>query len=116
VSTFRAKVFRESRVIRESNHEKKSFGTVMPGYRLRISAINQSTREIKVRRSLNRAIKRAFQVCIKDSTTQECRHAWSDVEELSNALYDIKVTKAQSTYDQLCFDEPDHEECREYDV
>jgi hypothetical protein len=81
----------------------------MTGYRLRISAINQSTREIKVRRSLNRAIKRAFQVCIKDSTTQECRHAWSDVEELSNALYDIKVTKRASTYDQLCNDEPEYD-------
>jgi hypothetical protein len=77
-------------------------------YRLRIHAINQSTREIKVRRQLNRSIKRAFQVCLKDGQSKECRVAWSEVEALSSALYDIKIAK-QSGYDALCDDEPDHE-------
>jgi hypothetical protein len=80
------------------------------------AAHGASPREIKVRRRLNRAIKRAFQVCLVDSTTPACRDAWMDVDELSNALYDIKVTRPESVYDELCREEPDHLECREYDV
>ena len=72
-----------------------------------IASHGASPREINVRRRLNRAIKRAFQVCLVDSTTPACRDAWMDVDELSNALYDIKMTRPKSVYEQLCREEPD---------
>lgn len=74
----------------------------------------QTPREIKIRRSLNRAIKRAFQTCLVDEKTPECRNAWSDVEELSSALYELKME--QSAQQEWCVEHPSDPECRVYDV
>lgn len=81
---------------------------------LAASNSRQTPREIKIRRSLNRAIKHAFRTCLVDDRTPECRNAWSDVEELSNALYDLKIE--QSAQEAWCREYPDDPECRVYDV
>jgi hypothetical protein len=81
---------------------------------LAASNARQTPREIKIRRSLNRAIKRAFRTCLVNDKTPECRNAWSDVEELSSALYEIKIE--QIDQDAWCREHPDDPECRVYDV
>lgn len=79
------------------------------------TAMPNRAREIRlVREKMYIAIRQAYETCHKNKDLPECQVAWSDVEEISRALYRLKT--AESKFNDYCNSNPGDPECRIYDV
>jgi hypothetical protein len=73
----------------------------------------------RIERDLKIAIEEAKNVCKLIGNTVECVQAWDKVSDLSIAFYANKEREHEEIADPLklfCDENPDADECREYDV
>lgn len=78
-------------------------------------ARSQQQQKIRqIRQDMYTAIRKAYETCHKNKDLPECQVAWSDVEELSRALYNLKTSESKRL--DFCRDNPGDPECRMYDL
>ncbi|XP_055834275.1 calvin cycle protein CP12-3, chloroplastic [Solanum dulcamara] len=74
-------------------------------------------REKHLTEMIEKKVKEAKEVCGQDARSDECKVAWDEVEEVSQAKAHLRI-KLQHNEDPLepyCQDNPDTEECRTYE-
>ncbi|XP_010539757.1 PREDICTED: calvin cycle protein CP12-3, chloroplastic [Tarenaya hassleriana] len=73
-------------------------------------------REEKLTEMIERKVKEATEVCAADEGSEECRVAWDEVEEVSQAKADLRLKlQKQDPLEGFCQENPDTDECRIYD-
>ena len=73
-------------------------------------------REKQLTEMIEKKVVEAKEVCEGDETSDECKVAWDEVEEISQAKADLRLKLEK--YDPLesfCEDNPETDECRLYD-
>ncbi|KAK4723208.1 hypothetical protein R3W88_013441 [Solanum pinnatisectum] len=74
-------------------------------------------REKQLTEMIEKKVKEAKEVCGEDARSDECKVAWDEVEEVSQAKAHLRI-KLQLNQDPLepyCQDNPDADECRTFD-
>ncbi|CAN4123144.1 unnamed protein product [Withania somnifera] len=74
-------------------------------------------REKQLTEMIEKKVKEAKEVCGEDARSDECKVAWDEVEEVSQAKAHLRI-KLQLNEDPLepyCQDNPETEECRTYE-
>ncbi|CAN8240202.1 unnamed protein product [Cochlearia groenlandica] len=72
-------------------------------------------REEKLSEMIVEKVKIATEICEEDERSDECRVAWDEVEEVSQAKADLKVKLKLMNHDPLesfCQENPENDECR----
>ncbi|KAK2983835.1 hypothetical protein RJ640_008511 [Escallonia rubra] len=74
-------------------------------------------REEKLAEMIEKKVKEARQVCEGDERSDECKVAWDEVEEVSQAKADlrIKLDRDQDPLTSFCEENPETDECRIYE-
>lgn len=74
-------------------------------------------REKQLAEMIEKKVKEAKEVCGEDETSDECKVAWDEVEEVSQAKADLrlKLEKQQDPLESFCQDNPETDECRIYE-
>ncbi|XP_031120725.1 calvin cycle protein CP12-3, chloroplastic [Ipomoea triloba] len=74
-------------------------------------------REKQLEEMIEKMVKEAKEVCGEDETSDECKVAWDEVEEVSQAKADLrlKLEKQQDPLESFCQDNPETDECRIYE-
>uniref|UniRef100_A0A2P2QQ42 Calvin cycle protein CP12-3ic-like n=1 Tax=Rhizophora mucronata TaxID=61149 RepID=A0A2P2QQ42_RHIMU len=74
-------------------------------------------RERKLTEMIEKKVIEAKEVCEGDETSDECKVAWDEVEEVSQAKADLrlKLEKQQDPLLYYCQDHPETDECRIYE-
>ncbi|KAK3009326.1 hypothetical protein RJ639_014467 [Escallonia herrerae] len=74
-------------------------------------------REEKLAEMIEKKVKEARQVCEGDARSDECKVAWDEVEEVSQAKADlrIKLNRDQDPLTSFCEENPETDECRIYE-
>ncbi|TYI19474.1 hypothetical protein ES332_A07G167100v1 [Gossypium tomentosum] len=75
-------------------------------------------RDKQLSEMIEKKVTEAKQVCEADETSDECKVAWDEVEEVSQAKADLRLRLEVEKKDHLesfCLENPETEECRVYD-
>ncbi|KAL2505929.1 Calvin cycle protein CP12-3 [Abeliophyllum distichum] len=75
-------------------------------------------REKKLTELIEQKVVEANQVCGEDETSDECKVAWDEVEEVSQAKADLRLKLEKLQQDPLesfCQENPETDECRIYE-
>ncbi|PKI35754.1 calvin cycle protein CP12-3, chloroplastic [Punica granatum] len=75
-------------------------------------------RETRLAEMIEQKVDEAKEVCEGDATSDECKVAWDEVEEVSQAKADLRLKLEVQKLDPLesfCQDNPETEECRIYE-
>ncbi|PSS17187.1 Calvin cycle protein like [Actinidia chinensis var. chinensis] len=74
-------------------------------------------REKKLTKMIEEKVKEAKQVCEGDERSDECKVAWDEVEEVSQAKAHLrlKLLHKQDPLESFCQDNPDTDECLIYE-
>ncbi|KAH6768281.1 CP12 domain-containing protein 3 [Perilla frutescens var. hirtella] len=75
-------------------------------------------REQRLTEMIEQKVAEAKQVCGEDETSDECKVAWDEVEEVSQAKADLRLKIHQLQKDPLehfCQENPETDECRVYE-
>ncbi|CAI9777121.1 unnamed protein product [Fraxinus pennsylvanica] len=75
-------------------------------------------REKQLTEMIEQKVVEANQVCGEDETSDECKVAWDEVEEVSQAKADLRLKLEKLQQDPLesfCQENPETDECRIYD-
>ncbi|XP_038994431.1 calvin cycle protein CP12-3, chloroplastic-like [Hibiscus syriacus] len=75
-------------------------------------------REKKLTELIEEKVLEAKQVCEGDETSDECKVAWDEVEEVSQAKADLRrrlQIEKKDPLESFCQENPDTEECRIYE-
>ncbi|CAI9762972.1 unnamed protein product [Fraxinus pennsylvanica] len=75
-------------------------------------------REKKLTEMIEQKVVEANQVCGEDETSDECKVAWDEVEEISQAKADLRLKLEKLHQDPLesfCQENPETDECRIYE-
>ncbi|XP_047983225.1 calvin cycle protein CP12-3, chloroplastic [Salvia hispanica] len=75
-------------------------------------------REQRLAEMIEKKVAEATQVCGEDETSDECKVAWDEVEEVSQAKADLRLKIHQLQQDPLehfCQENPETDECRIYE-
>ncbi|KAJ4883937.1 hypothetical protein Rs2_34030 [Raphanus sativus] len=75
-------------------------------------------REEKLSEMIEEKVKEATEVCEADERSEECRVAWDEVEEVSQAKADLRIKLELLNHDPLesfCQENPETDECRIYE-
>ncbi|KAF3446948.1 hypothetical protein FNV43_RR12128 [Rhamnella rubrinervis] len=74
-------------------------------------------REKKLTEMIEKKVLEAKEVCQGDETSDECKVAWDEVEEVSQAKADLrrKLENQQDPLESFCLQNPETDECRIYD-
>lgn len=74
-------------------------------------------REKKLTELIEEKVMEAKQVCEGDRISDECKVAWDEVEEISQAKADLrlKLDRDQDPLQSFCEDNPETDECRIYE-
>ncbi|XP_039022230.1 calvin cycle protein CP12-3, chloroplastic-like [Hibiscus syriacus] len=75
-------------------------------------------REKKLTELIEKKVLEAKQVCEGDGTSDECKVAWDEVEEVSQAKADLRLRlqiEKKDPLESFCQENPDTEECRIYE-
>ncbi|KAF7137521.1 hypothetical protein RHSIM_Rhsim07G0258100 [Rhododendron simsii] len=72
----------------------------------------------KLTEMIEEKVKEAIEVCLGDERSDECKVAWDEVEEVSQAKADLrlKLLQKQDPLESFCQDNPETDECRIYDA
>ncbi|KAK4752711.1 hypothetical protein SAY87_021509 [Trapa incisa] len=76
------------------------------------------TREKKLAEMIEEKVNDAKEVCEGDATSDECKVAWDEVEEISQAKADLRrklMVEKLDPLESFCSDNPETEECRIYE-
>lgn len=91
------------------------------GKRVRTMAVGKfkgtQMREKKLTEMIEKKVLEAKEVCREDETSDECKVAWDEVEEVSQAKADLrlKLENQQDPLESFCLQNPETDECRIYD-
>lgn len=75
-------------------------------------------REEKLSEMIEEKVKEATEVCETDERSEECRVAWDEVEEVSQARSDLRIKLKllnQDPLESFCQENPETDECRIYE-
>ncbi|XP_010479593.1 PREDICTED: LOW QUALITY PROTEIN: calvin cycle protein CP12-3, chloroplastic-like [Camelina sativa] len=75
-------------------------------------------REEKLSEMIEEKVKEATEVCDADERSEECRVAWDEVEEVSQARSDLRIKLKllnQDPLESVYQDNPETDECRVYE-
>ncbi|GMI90441.1 hypothetical protein HRI_002713400 [Hibiscus trionum] len=75
-------------------------------------------REKKLTEMIEKKVLEAKEVCEGDKTSDECKVAWDEVEEVSQAKADLRRTlqiEKKDPLESFCQENPETEECRIYE-
>ncbi|XP_041017697.1 calvin cycle protein CP12-3, chloroplastic [Juglans microcarpa x Juglans regia] len=74
-------------------------------------------REKQLTEMIERKVTEAKEVCEGDETSDECKVAWDEVEEVSQAKADLrlKLQQEKDPLESFCQDNPETDECRVYE-
>ncbi|KAJ0255973.1 Calvin cycle protein CP12-3 [Hirschfeldia incana] len=75
-------------------------------------------REEKLSEMIEEKVKEATEVCEADERSEECRVAWDEVEEVSQAKADLRIKLEllnQDPLESFCQENPETDECRIYE-
>nr|DAD41901.1 TPA_asm: hypothetical protein HUJ06_016224 [Nelumbo nucifera] len=73
-------------------------------------------REKHLTEMIEKKVQEAQQVCEGDQTSDECKVAWDEVEEVSQAKADLRrKLEKQDPLESFCQDNPETDECRIYE-
>lgn len=73
-------------------------------------------REKQLTEMIEKKVIEAKQVCEGDETSDECKVAWDEVEEVSQAKADLRLKlEKQDPLEYYCQDNPETDECRVYE-
>lgn len=73
-------------------------------------------REKQLSEMIEKKVTEAKQVCEGDETSDECKVAWDEVEEVSQAKADLRrKLEKQDPLEYYCQDNPETDECRVYE-
>lgn len=73
-------------------------------------------REKQLTEMIEQKVSEAKQVCEGDETSDECKVAWDEVEEISQAKADFRRRlEKQDPLEYFCQDNPDTDECRVFE-
>lgn len=75
-------------------------------------------REQKLTEMIEKKVMEAKQVCGEDETTDECKVAWDEVEEVSQAKAHLRQKLQllqQDPLESFCQENPETDECRVYE-
>ncbi|EOA35883.1 hypothetical protein CARUB_v10021134mg [Capsella rubella] len=75
-------------------------------------------REEKLSEMIEEKVKEATEVCETDERSEECRVAWDEVEEVSQARSDLRIKLKllnQDPLESFCQQNPETDECRLYE-
>ncbi|ESQ27465.1 hypothetical protein EUTSA_v10019316mg [Eutrema salsugineum] len=75
-------------------------------------------REEKLSEMIEKKVKEATEVCEGDERSEECRVAWDEVEEVSQAKADLRIKLKllnQDPLESFCQENPETDECRIYE-
>lgn len=75
-------------------------------------------REKQLTEMIEEKVNEAIEVCLGDERSDECKVAWDEVEEVSQAKADLrlKLLQKQDPLESFCQDNPETDECRIYDA
>ncbi|XP_009106324.1 calvin cycle protein CP12-3, chloroplastic [Brassica rapa] len=75
-------------------------------------------REEKLSEMIEEKVKEATEVCEADVRSEECKVAWDEVEEVSQARADLRIKLKflnQDPLESFCQENPETDECRIYE-
>ncbi|KAF8106874.1 hypothetical protein N665_0130s0046 [Sinapis alba] len=75
-------------------------------------------REEKLSEMIEEKVKEATEVCEGDERSEECKVAWDEVEEVSQAKADLRIKLKllnQDPLESFCQENPETDECRIYE-
>ncbi|KAL7085737.1 hypothetical protein ACP275_14G297500 [Erythranthe tilingii] len=75
-------------------------------------------REQRLTEMIEKKVMEAKQVCGEDETSDECKVAWDEVEEVSQAKADLRLKLhhlQQDPLEHFCQENPETDECRIYE-
>ncbi|XP_021646393.1 calvin cycle protein CP12-3, chloroplastic [Hevea brasiliensis] len=73
-------------------------------------------REKQLTEMIEKKVMEAKEVCEGDQTSDECKVAWDEVEEVSQAKADFRLKlEKQDPLEYFCQDNPETDECRVYE-
>ncbi|CAK9183444.1 unnamed protein product [Ilex paraguariensis] len=73
-------------------------------------------REKQLTEMIEKKVVEAKEVCEGDETSDECKVAWDEVEEVSQAKADLRLKlEKQDPLESFCQENPETEECRIYE-
>lgn len=74
-------------------------------------------REKKLTEMIEKKVLEAKELCQGDENSDECKVAWDEVEEISQAKADLrlKLANKQDPLESFCLQNPETDECRIYD-
>lgn len=75
-------------------------------------------REKKLTEMIEKKVTEAKQVCEGDETSDECKVAWDEVEEVSQAKADLRLRleiEKKDPLESFCQENPETEECKIYE-
>nr|VDD64652.1 unnamed protein product [Brassica oleracea] len=96
--------------------------TELRGLRLVVAATAKykgtKMREEKLSEMIVEKVKEATEVCEADVRSEECKVAWDEVEEVSQARADLRIKLRllnQDPLESFCQENPETDECRIYE-
>ncbi|EXB36920.1 hypothetical protein L484_016525 [Morus notabilis] len=73
-------------------------------------------REKQLNEMIEKKVKEATEVCGGDEKSAECKVAWDEVEEISQAKADFRLKlQKEDPLESFCQEHPETDECRLYD-
>ncbi|KAK8500911.1 hypothetical protein V6N13_061815 [Hibiscus sabdariffa] len=75
-------------------------------------------REKQLTEMIEKKVTEAKQVCEGDETSDECKVAWDEVEEVSQAKADLRLrleVEKKDPLESFCQENPETEECKVYE-
>lgn len=78
--------------------------------------IGTQRREQQLAEMIEKKVIEAKEVCGEDERSDECKVAWDEVEEISQAKADLRLKlEKQDPLEFFCQDNPETDECRLYE-
>ncbi|KAH7530545.1 hypothetical protein ACOSP7_011373 [Xanthoceras sorbifolium] len=102
------------------NHHEKAVTTRRRNVTVKATGVAKfkgtHMKEKQLTEMIQQKVSEAKQVCEGDETTDECKVAWDEVEEISQAKADLRrKLQTQDPLEFFCQDNPETDECRIYE-
>ncbi|KAI4321695.1 hypothetical protein MLD38_035045 [Melastoma candidum] len=106
------------KAVPKANH-REGISTTRKPSRLRVQAMSPAKykgtrmKEKHLKEMIEKKVTEAKEVCIGDDLSDECRVAWDEVEEVSEARAHLreKLEKYRDPLEPFCNDNPETDEC-----
>ncbi|XP_021974101.1 calvin cycle protein CP12-3, chloroplastic [Helianthus annuus] len=105
------KTVRSTSLTNQSNNQRRLKPVVAMGGTARYKGTH--IREMKLAEMIERKVTEAEKVCAGDEGSDECKVAWDEVEEISQAKAHlrVKLERDEDPMEEFCSGDPETEEC-----